>query len=300
MKAFHDKTCIRLRPRTNEKHFVNIYRGSGCSSIVGRDFWRQGTGQPLSLGQGCVNLGIVIHELMHAAGFYHEQSRSDRDDFVIIKDENIMPGKANNFKKFEQDEITHLGADYDLCSIMHYGRYAFSKNRKVTIVPRITPECKMGQRSGFSDTDIRKLNTMYKCEGYPQVVTGSTSTPKPTTITSATSTTIKPTSTVKPTTTNTTPATTKPPSTSTTTQTPSTTESTCVDNSPWCDYHALNGGCQSSPTYMAAYCAATCNLCGQTCEDKYWDCYKWAQQGFCKGQYENAMHENCKLSCNYC
>ena len=24
-------------------------------------------------------------------------------------------------------------------------------------------------RKGFSDTDIRKLNTLYKCKGYPQV-----------------------------------------------------------------------------------------------------------------------------------
>ena len=109
---------------------------------------------------------------MHTAGFWHEQSRADRDKFITVHWDNIKPGWEPNFLKYDLRKIDHLGAEYDPCSVMHYGPYAFTKvecNRtepKFTFVtrqksgsPTIKTKkkiaCELGQRSGLSDTDVR-------------------------------------------------------------------------------------------------------------------------------------------------
>ena len=53
--------------------------------------------QDISLGFNCDSKGIVIHEIMHALGFFHEQSRSDRDQHIIIYKDNIVSGMLLNF-----------------------------------------------------------------------------------------------------------------------------------------------------------------------------------------------------------
>lgn len=54
----------------------------------------QNGGQEISLGEGCDRKEIIEHEILHALGFFHEQSRRDRDSHININWENI---KAGNF-----------------------------------------------------------------------------------------------------------------------------------------------------------------------------------------------------------
>ena len=60
-----------------------------CCSFVGK----RGNGpQAISIGKNCDKFGIVVHELGHVVGFWHEHTRPDREDWVTIIRENIMTG----------------------------------------------------------------------------------------------------------------------------------------------------------------------------------------------------------------
>ncbi|XP_063800297.1 embryonic protein UVS.2-like isoform X2 [Pseudophryne corroboree] len=159
MQEFSTLTCVLFTPWTSEADFLQIISGTGCWSSVGKI----GGSQAVSLGTGCVERGTMQHELNHALGFYHEQSRSDRDNYVDITLDNVLPGTEGNFQKFDTN---NLGLEYDYLSLMHYGRYAFSKSPQTglaTIVPKPNSSKPIGQRYGLSSLDIAKINKLYNC-----------------------------------------------------------------------------------------------------------------------------------------
>lgn len=192
------QTSLRVRPRVaSDKDYV-VFRGGGgdCSSYLGRI----GGAQDVNIG-GCAR-GSIVHELLHAAGFYHEQSRGDRDEHVTIVWDEISPSYRSNFEK-RDNRGQDIGA-YDYASIMHYSGRAFSTSGRATIVPK-DPNAVIGQREGLSDLDKAAIAELY---GSPAAPT-PTPTPTPTTPTIPIPTPTTPTPTPTPTTpapTNPTPA----------------------------------------------------------------------------------------------
>lgn len=133
---------------------------TGCWSSVGR----VGGSQALNLQSSCLKkIGTCIHELLHALGFYHEQNRNDRDDYVKINRENIPRSQYYNFIKMSSNSIQTFGVEYDYESVLHYSPYAFTSNGEKTIESLRDPVYNklMGQRVKMSPKDIEKLNKMY-------------------------------------------------------------------------------------------------------------------------------------------
>ncbi|KAK3509897.1 hypothetical protein QTP70_019380, partial [Hemibagrus guttatus] len=155
LKSFRNSTCVQFIRRTNEEDYIHILSDQGCYSSVGR----RGGRQVLSLQRkGCLYYHIIQHELLHALGFRHEQTRSDRDDHVKILLQNVIPGKEHNFNKHKTN---NLNTPYDYNSVMHYSRYAFSKNREPTILPIPDNNVPIGRATEMSRNDILRVNRLY-------------------------------------------------------------------------------------------------------------------------------------------
>jgi hypothetical protein len=145
-------TGFRFVARTTEGDFVTFRPSTGCSSSVGR----RGGPQFVNLEAGCTT-GNTIHEIGHTIGFWHEQSREDRDAFVTIHWDKIQPGLEHNFNQHiaDGDDV----GPYDYGSIMHYPRNAFSTDGSDTITP-LGPGAAIGQRTALSAGDIASANVM--------------------------------------------------------------------------------------------------------------------------------------------
>ncbi|KAK3738811.1 hypothetical protein QZH41_012573 [Actinostola sp. cb2023] len=157
IRRIEAKTCIRFRQRTNEANYV----------LMQYDFkkgQKKSYADALSISRYC-GVGSIVHELGHCLGFFHEQSRPDRDNYVTIDLANLAPKYKNakgNFDKVDRRYVDARGVDYDYGSMMHYGKYAFAARGKITIQPK-DRKARIGQRRALSRADIQQLNKMYNC-----------------------------------------------------------------------------------------------------------------------------------------
>ena len=173
MDEWESSTCLQFINRIDENDYVYFTDAErGCFSNVGRI----GGEQNINLGDGCDNHSTILHEIGHALGFWHEQSRPDRNSYVKIYDENIKSGEDDNFMKRKDKEVDYQGVGYDYASIMHYEREAFLKDSctgKCLTLDQNNPSVyenqgrpELGKQMHLSSSDILQANRLYTCRGH--------------------------------------------------------------------------------------------------------------------------------------
>ncbi|MGH9841196.1 MAG: M12 family metallopeptidase [Blastocatellia bacterium] len=165
----NQRTNLRLFPREGQSDYVRLTPVASNANFCGTScVGHVGGGQDIQIAPGC-GMGSAAHEIAHAAGLWHEQSRGDRNRFVRILKDNIKSGAEHNFDQHLDDGVD-LGP-YDFASLMHYGSTDFSKDGvSPTILPlnpatgQVDATIKIGQRNGLSARDIVALNLIYPRE----------------------------------------------------------------------------------------------------------------------------------------
>ena len=73
----------------------------------------------------------------------------------------------HNFNKYSHQKADILGTQYDYDTVMHYGKFAFSKNGKQTM-KAIGSDRELGEATTLGSSDITALNALYDCASmYP-------------------------------------------------------------------------------------------------------------------------------------
>ena len=99
-----------------DAHYIRFFPDQGIHSPVGK-----GSGiNNIVLQPDCFSRTDVMHEIMHSLGFFHEQQRADRDNYVIILWNNIESGQEHNFYKYSQNYSGQDISSFDFNSIMMY------------------------------------------------------------------------------------------------------------------------------------------------------------------------------------
>ena len=166
VQAIHSissRAPISFKLMSNNSNYTNYivfkYSATGNDSFVGQ----QGGAQEVNINDN--DEATIIHEIMHALGFFHEQSRADRDYYIDINTSNIRPEKLHNFNKYN---VSYSGVDlgpFDFNSIMLYSSYindtTFVYDTSIPVMTKHSDGSTWYPQDTLSTGDIDAIWTVY-------------------------------------------------------------------------------------------------------------------------------------------
>ena len=67
IRFWENSTCLNFENAPDvpeDDDYIEFFQGLGCYSMIGRNGGRQG----VSIGENCVKMGVIEHEIGHALG----------------------------------------------------------------------------------------------------------------------------------------------------------------------------------------------------------------------------------------
>jgi hypothetical protein len=158
LKYLSTHTPLKFVPYNGQKDAIVFTNADDrCLSYVGR----VGGTQPIFLSPDC-GVSEIMHEVLHAVGFIHEQSRADRDPYVEVLWDNIEDSKRGQFEKLPASYMEILGSSpFDYHSIMMYSPRAFAKAPDLQTLRSRTNERIEPAENSLSPEDIARLERLY-------------------------------------------------------------------------------------------------------------------------------------------
>ncbi len=155
-------SIIKLVARTTQTDYVNFYFDPNDNSAQGEaSIGRAGGEQPIQGAGGSFNpcsVGTILHEMGHAVGLWHEQSRPNRDTYISVNYGNVVKGSFYNYDQIYDDaQQTTL---FDYASIMEYPAFSFSRNG-APVIESIPAGIPLSNPTGYTAADIDGVRRLY-------------------------------------------------------------------------------------------------------------------------------------------
>ncbi|EGT46513.1 hypothetical protein CAEBREN_00802 [Caenorhabditis brenneri] len=148
------RTCIKFKESSTATNRIKFINGD-CASYVGMNGGEQG----IWFSSSCNVIGSAVHEIMHALGIYHTQSRYDRDRFLTLN-LSLVPEIYRANMNEESPKTTLNAVPYEYASTLHYSADSFDYG---FMLPREKLYTRaMGLRR-VTFYDMVNINALYSC-----------------------------------------------------------------------------------------------------------------------------------------
>ncbi|CEF69858.1 Astacin-like metalloendopeptidase [Strongyloides ratti] len=155
------ETCLIFEGTKNKLFAMLSYEpGDNFETYLGK---RESLLHKISIPPRNMDISKIIRETLRALGMDYETNRSDRDMYVTINRRNIMPKYESKFIQLYKDLTNSYGLPYDYNSIMHLGKYDYSKSNRLPVIETKNKKMEffMGNKLYLSFNDAKLLNLKY-------------------------------------------------------------------------------------------------------------------------------------------